>query len=62
MARAQENPDAIPTYLEFFGMKRPPFARLSVPSQLFHSDQYSVLADHLASATERSDFLLVLCG
>ena len=62
MARAQENPDAIPTYLEFFGMERPPFARLSVPSQLFHSDQYSVLADHLASATERSDFLLVLCG
>ncbi len=62
MARALENPDAIPTYLEFFGMKRPPFAKLSVPSQLFHSDQYSVLADHLASATEKSDFLLVLCG
>ena len=62
MARALENPDAIPTYLEFFGMKRPPFAKLSVPSQLFHSDQYSVLADHLASATEQSDFLLVLCG
>ena len=62
MARAQENPEAIPPYLEFFGMKRPPFARLSVPSQLFHSDQYSVLADHLAGATEQSDFLLVLCG
>ena len=62
MARALENPDAIPTYLEFFGMKRPPFAKLSVPSQLFHSDQYSVLANHLASATEQSDFLLVLCG
>ena len=62
MARALETPDAIPAYLEFFGMKRPPFARLSVPSQLFHSDQYSVLADHLASATEQSDFLLVLCG
>ncbi|MBT8089872.1 MAG: FHA domain-containing protein [Gammaproteobacteria bacterium] len=62
MARALENPDAIPAYLDFFGMKRPPFAKLSVPSQLFHSDQYSVLADHLASATEQSDFLLVLCG
>ncbi|MGB5332365.1 MAG: FHA domain-containing protein [Woeseiaceae bacterium] len=62
MARAQENPDTIPSYLEFFGMERPPFARLSVSSQLFHSDQYSILADHLASATERSDFLLVLCG
>ena len=62
MARAQENPEALPTYLEFFGMKRPPFAKLSVPSQLFHSDQYSVLADHLAGATEQSDFLLILCG
>lgn len=62
MARAQENPDTKPSYLEFFGMERPPFARLSVSSQLFHSDQYSILADHLASATERSDFLLVLCG
>jgi len=60
--KTQENPEAIPAYLEFFGMKRPPFAKLSVPSQLFHSDQYSVLADHLASATEQSDFLLVLCG
>ena len=62
MPKTQENPEAIPAYLEFFGMKRPPFAKLSVPSQLFHSDQYSVLADHLASATEQSDFLLVLCG
>lgn len=62
MARAQENPDTIPSYLEFFGMERPPFARLSVPSQLFHSDQYSILADHLTSATEQSDSLLVLCG
>ncbi|MDH3304954.1 MAG: FHA domain-containing protein [Gammaproteobacteria bacterium] len=62
MARALENPDAKPTYLDYFGMTRPPFAKLSEPSQLFHSDQYSLLADHLASATEQPDFLLVICG
>jgi type II secretory pathway predicted ATPase ExeA len=62
VARALENPDAKPTYLDYFGMTRPPFAKLSEPSQLFHSDQYSLLADHLASATEQPDFLLVICG
>lgn len=62
MARALENPDAKPTYLDYFGMTRPPFAKLSEPSQLFHSDQYSLLADHLASATEQPDCLLVICG
>ena len=56
VARALENPDKKPTYLDYFGMTQPPFAKLSVPSQLFHSDQYSMLADHLATATEQSDF------
>jgi len=62
MARALKNPIADPTYLDFFGMKQPPFAPLSGPSQIFHSDQYSLLMTHLAGATEQSDCLMVMCG
>ena len=62
MARALENPAADPTFLEFFGFTRPPFARLSKPSQVFHTEQYSLLMSHLASATEQPDCLVVICG
>ena len=62
MVRALENPGTDPTYLEFFGLKRPPFARLSRPSQIFHTEQYSLLMSHLATATEQSDCLVVICG
>ncbi len=62
MARALENVEAIPGYLEFFGMTRAPFARLSAPTQVFHAEQYSRLYAHLSDATENADHLLVLCG
>ncbi len=62
MVRALENPGTDPTYLEFFGLKRPPFARLSRPAQIFHTEQYSLLMSHLATATEQSDCLVVICG
>ncbi len=62
MVSALENPGIDPTYLEFFGFTRPPFARLSRPSQIFHTEQYSLLMSHLASATKQSDCLVVICG
>ena len=62
MARAQENPIASPPYLEFFGLTRPPFTRLADPSQTFHTEQYSLLMDHLANATQEPDSLVVICG
>jgi len=62
VVRALENPVTDPTYLEFFGLTRPPFARLSEPSEIFHTEQYSLLMAHLASATAHSDCLVVICG
>ena len=62
MARALENPETDPSYLEFFGLTRPPFAQLSEPSEIFLTEQYSLLMDHLVAATEQSDCLVVICG
>lgn len=62
MAQAQENPVTDPDYLEFFGLSRPPFARLSVPSNIFDSEQYSLLMSHLAAATRETDCLVVIRG
>ena len=62
MARALEKAGTDPTYLEYFGFTRPLFAQLSDPSQIFHTEQYSTLMAHLASATERPDCLVVVCG
>jgi type II secretory pathway predicted ATPase ExeA/predicted nucleic acid-binding Zn-ribbon protein len=62
VAKALENPGGDPTYLEFFGFTRPPFARLSKPAQIFHTEQYSLLMAHLAAATEQPDCLVVVCG
>ena len=62
MARALENPEVTPTYLEFFGMNRAPFARVSKATQVFHAEQYSLLYGHLADATERTDHLLIISG
>ena len=62
MPQAQENPLTEAKYLEFFGLNRAPFARLSAPSQIFDSAQYSLLMSHLASATEETDCLVVLRG
>jgi len=62
VASALKNPDSKPTYLEYFGMTRPPFDQLPGPSPIFLSDQYSLLTAHLTSATEQTDCLMVICG
>jgi type II secretory pathway predicted ATPase ExeA len=62
VAQAQENPVTEAKYLEFFELDRAPFTRLSTPSQIFDSAQYSLLMSHLASATEETDCLVVLRG
>jgi len=62
VVRAQKNPGTDSTYLEFFGLTRPPFARLSRPSEIFHTEQYSLLMAHLGTATEQPDCLVVICG
>ena len=62
MVRALENPGPDPTYIEFFGFARRPFARLSRPSEIFHTEQYSLLTAHLAVATEQADCLVIICG
>ena len=62
MPQAQENPVTEAKYLEFFKLNRAPFARLSTPSQIFDSVQYSLLMSHLVSATEETDCLVVLRG
>jgi len=62
VVRALENPGPDPTYLEFFGFARRPFARLSRASDIFHTEQYSLLTAHLAVATEQADCLVVICG
>jgi type II secretory pathway predicted ATPase ExeA len=54
--------DSEPTYLDFFGMTRAPFCRLTAPSDIFYSDQCSLLNSHLRGATRRADSLIVLCG
>lgn len=62
MPQAQENPVTEAKYLGFFGLDRAPFARLSAPSQIFDSAQYSLLMSHLAGATDETDCLVVLRG
>ncbi len=60
--RSLEKPDTDPTYLEFFGLTRPPFSRLIETAQLFHCEQYSLLMQHLANATQHNDSCVVVCG
>ncbi|MBT8106278.1 MAG: AAA family ATPase [Woeseiaceae bacterium] len=62
MARSLEQTVFYPTYLEFFGLTRPPFARIAEPSQFFQTEQYSLLMGHLGNATKRADCLVALCG
>ncbi len=62
MARTREKNVAVPTYLDFFGMSRAPFARVSDATLLFHAEQYSLLYAHLSDATEHADRLLVIRG
>jgi len=60
--RSLEQTVADPTYLEFFGLTRPPFGRLDSPTHLFQTEQYALLMEHLANATTHTDSLLVICG
>ena len=62
MAQAQENPVSGPEYLEFFELSQPPFAQLSARSQIFDSEQYSLLMSHLKAATEAPDCLVLVRG
>jgi type II secretory pathway predicted ATPase ExeA len=62
VAQAQENPVGEPEFLEFFGLSRHPFARLSEKSQIFDSEQYSLLMSHLAAATEATDCFVLVRG
>ncbi len=62
MVQALENASSDTSTLEFFGLRQQPFSRLSHPSQVFHTEQYSLLMTHLASATQQSDNLVVICG
>ena len=62
MARAQENPASELNYLDYFGLSRPPFARLTEPSEIYDVEQYSLLMSHLDSAAHDTDHLVVLRG
>lgn len=62
MVRALENLGPDSSHLDFFGLTRPPFAPLSQASENFHTEQYSLLMAHLASATQQPDCLVVICG
>lgn len=62
MAKTRKRNVALPTYLDFFGMSRAPFARVSDATLLFHAEQYSLLYGHLSDATERADRILVIYG
>ena len=62
MVQALKNLAADPTFLEFFGLTRTPFAEFSGSPQIFHTEQYSLLMSHLANATKQSDRLVVICG
>ena len=51
-----------PSYLDFFGMERAPFSGPTAPSEIFHSDQYSLLDSHLADAANEPGSLILVCG
>jgi type II secretory pathway predicted ATPase ExeA len=53
---------ADPTYLDFFGLTQPPFGRISDPTHLFQTEQYSLLMGHLVHATRNTDSLVAICG
>jgi type II secretory pathway predicted ATPase ExeA len=62
VAQAQEKPVGEPEYLEFFGLRRPPFEQLPEKSQIFDSEQYSLLMSHLDAATESTDCFVLVRG
>jgi general secretion pathway protein A len=62
LAYSLEQSAVSPTYLEFFGLTKPPFAPIVEQSQFFQTEQYALLMEHLGDATERADCLVALCG
>ena len=62
MAKAQRKPLPEETFLKYFGMRRPPFGPPLDPLEIFDCEQYSLLNERLASATEHAGRLVVICG
>ena len=62
LAQALQKSRANPSYLEFFGLRRPPFDRISDLAGVFHTEQYTLLLDHLSNAAVQSDYLVAICG
>ena len=62
MGKAQQHPVSDPDYLEYFGLERPPFARVAGPGSIFVAEQYALLIAHLANAKAEPDCLVVLRG
>ena len=61
MARAQENPAEL-NCLDYFGLTRSPFARLSDPTEIYDVEQYTLLMSYLDRAARETDHLVVLRG
>lgn len=57
-----EKPDTKRSYLEFFELEQPPFAKPTLPSEIFHTDQNELLMAHLVNASEQPDCLVVISG
>ena len=53
---------AEPSYVQFFGLERAPFDHLPDSEELFPSEQYSLLFEHLENVANEADALLVICG
>ncbi len=62
MAKAHRNPVPEETFLNYFGMQRPPFGPPVDPLEIFDCEQYSFLNERLVSATEHAGSLAVICG
>jgi type II secretory pathway predicted ATPase ExeA len=62
MAKAHRNPVAEETFLNYFGMRRPPFGPPADPLEIFDCEQYAFVNERLASTTQHAGRLAVVCG
>ena len=62
MAKAHRNPVPEETFLNYFGMQRPPFGPPADPLEIFDCEQYAFVNERLASTTEHAGSLAVVCG
>ena len=62
MGNARHEPASQPSYLDYFGLERPPFARLPEPASIFHAEQYALLISQLAEAKSNPDCMVVVRG